>query len=300
MYEDPMVDSGWFDNSAKTYSHIQAKPYASSMGAEIVGADVRNLADGAFAEIEDALFRHKMIFLRNQSLTHEDQESFTRRFGELATDAYDTKSGSELKVTTMIKRPDEKTPFIFGGGWHVDSPFLAEPPAITMLRSVETPPYGGDTLFANAALAYRALSDTMRKMIDPLRAYQSVERTMDRVRRHMPELTRGFRASETQVQAVNGAYHPLVRTHPRSGEKALYISGGYTCGFEGLTEFESHYLHEFLMDHVVQHSFTCRLRWEPNMLVLWDNRLCLHFAMNDYDGFRREMYRSMVKGEAPA
>jgi len=298
LYEDPIIDSGWFDNSARQYRHIAARPLASSMGAEISGVDVRNLGDLAFAEIEDALFRHKMIYFRNQPISHEEQEAFTARFGPVATDAYKSQTKGGRKVTTMIKEANEKTPFIFGGGWHSDSPFLRNPPAITILRSVDTPPFGGDTMWTNAALAYHALSPTMKAMIDGLKAYHSAENNLRRVRRYMDKL-RGFSGDDAKQQAMSGYYHPLVRNHPRTGEKALYISGGYTEGFEGLTEFEADYLHEFLMDHLLRHAFTCRLRWEPNMLALWDNRLCLHLAMNDHDGFRREMYRSMVLGEVP-
>lgn len=299
MYQDPIISSEWFDNSARSYSHIEVRPLASSMGAEILGVDVRNLSKAAFEEVEDALFRHKMIYLKNQPLSRQEQDAFTARFGDVAADAYDPISPDGLKVTTMIKEAEEKRAFIFGGGWHSDSPFMSEPPAITMLRSVDTPPYGGDTLFANTALAYSALSDEMKRMIDPLRVYMSAENTIRRIKRYQKEL-RGFSGADTEEVAMAGTYHPLIRTHPRSGEKSLYVAGGYTCGFEGLTEFEADYLHNFLMTHIIRHAFTCRLRWEPNMLALWDNRICLHFAMNDHDGFRREMYRSMVKGEIPA
>lgn len=299
MYEDPIVRSEWFDNSAHDYEHIEVRPYASSMGAEIVGLDVRGMSDVVLAELEDALFRHKMIFLRNQDLSHDEQAAFTRRLGPLGADAYGGQAQSNPHVTTMIKEADERTPFIFGGGWHSDSPFLAQPPAITVLRSVETPPYGGDTMWANAALAYSALTEPMKAMLAPLRIHMSAEAVLQRVARHQ-RVDRGYRSEGVEKQAMDGVYHPLVRTHPRTGEKSLYLAGGYSCGIEGMTEAEGGALIDFLMRHIIQHHFTCRLRWEPNMLTLWDNRTCLHLAMNDHDGFRREMYRSMVLGEVPA
>jgi alpha-ketoglutarate-dependent taurine dioxygenase len=299
MVEEPIVSSTWFDNSAHSYSHIEARPYASSMGAEIVGVEVRKMSDAAISEFEDALFRHKMLFVRNQRLSDDEQEAFTRRLGPIATDAYDTLSAKDRHVTAVIKEADTVTPFIFGGGWHTDSPFMEQPPAITMLRSVQIPPYGGDTLFSNMGLAYRALSEPMKQMLAPLRVYMSAEHILRRVSKHM-KIDRGFGSQASHDQAMQGKFHPLIRTHPRTGEKALYITGTYTCGFEGMNETEADYLHRFLFAHATQHAFTCRLRWESEMLVLWDNRLCLHMAMNDHDGFRREMYRSMVKGEVPA
>ena len=139
-----------FDNAAVANEHIDARPLAAAMGAEIARVDCANVADAAFAEIEAALFRHKMIFFRGQQhMTHGDQSAFSRRFGAFAEDAYTRGVPGFPEVQPLIKEADERTGFLFGSGWHTDSAFLPEPPAISLLRSIEVPPFGGDTIWAN-------------------------------------------------------------------------------------------------------------------------------------------------------
>jgi alpha-ketoglutarate-dependent taurine dioxygenase len=300
---------GQFDNHAKTYAHIEAKPIAAAMGAEIVGVDCAQVTDAQFAEIEDALFRHKMIFFRGQAMGHADQSAFSRRFGAFAEDAYTQGVPGFPEVQPLIKQADERTGHIFGSGWHTDSPFLAIPPAISMLRSVEIPPFGGDTIWANAALGYLTLSETMKAVIAGLKVHMSIGMVLDSARRNgTPSdsptgklaATRDGRALSDELLAkIDGWVHPLVRTHPRTGEKALYCDGSYAIGIDGMTPAESASILEFLVAHMTQSAFTCRLRWEPDMFVMWDNRLCIHQAFNDYDGYRREMYRTTIAGEVP-
>lgn len=298
MYQEPLISSEVFDNAPRAYRHIEVVPHAASMGAEVRGVRIAELSDQAFAEVEDALFRHKAIYLRGQRIDHEQQARFTRRFGPPEVDPYrQDRMDVHPEVTSLIKAADVKLPAVFGGGWHTDSAFMERPPAITILRSVTVPPWGGDTMFANAALAYKALSATMKSVIDPLKVWMSSERNATRLAA-IGALKRGFTTPEGKAKAFAGTMHPLVRTHPRTGEKALFV-GGYASGIEGMTEDESSAIIDFLMRHVLLHLFTCRIRWEPDMVLLWDNRLALHFAMNDYDGYRREMYRSMVAGEVP-
>ena len=153
-----------FDNAAAANQHIDVRPLAAAMGAEIAGVDCANVSDAAFAEIEAALFRHKMIYFRGQQrMSHGDQSAFSRRFGPFAEDAYTKGVPGFPEVQPLIKEADERTGLLFGSGWHTDSAFLPEPPAISLLRSIEIPPFGGDTIWANSALAYRALSPTMRR-----------------------------------------------------------------------------------------------------------------------------------------
>ena len=144
---------GQFDNHAADYAHIAVKPLAAAMGAEIAGVQCAMVTDAQFAEIEHALFRHKMIYFRNQSMRHADQSAFSSRFGAFAEDAYTQGVTGFPEVQPLIKEADERTGHVFGSGWHTDSPFLAEPPAISILRSVQIPPFGGDTIWANSALA---------------------------------------------------------------------------------------------------------------------------------------------------
>lgn len=302
--------TGKFDNHAAAYKSIVAKPLAAAMGAEISGADVRKLTDAQAEEIRHALFRHKMIYFRGQKLTHEDQEAFSLRFGPFAEDAYTQGVPGHRNVHPLIKEADDSSKMVFGEGWHTDSPFLPEPPAITILRSIQVPPFGGDTTWANSALAYAMLSDRYREMIqglkvhfslrDVLAAAQSAVELSDSPIGRLAATRNSETLSEDLRRKIRGNAHPMVRTHPVTGEKALYVDGAYAINIEGMEPEESAPILRFLYEHLTQPAFACRLRWEPDMLVLWDNRLCVHQAYNDYQGYRREMYRTTVAGEKPA
>ncbi|MET0281239.1 MAG: TauD/TfdA family dioxygenase [Steroidobacteraceae bacterium] len=301
---------GRFDNHAAAYRHITVLPLAAAMGAEIRGVDVASVAPAQFAEIEHALFRHKMVYLRDQHIGHAEHHAFSRRFGEFAEDAYTDGMPGFREVQPIIKEADDRSAHVFGSGWHTDSPFLELPPAITMLRSVVTPPYGGDTMWANGALALAMLSDAARRMIDGLRVRFSMRDVLASAQVNAEErnspvgrlaATRSMdQLPESLQRKVRGCAHPLVRTHPRSGEQSLYVDPSYGIGIEGMAEAEAAPLLKMLVDHLTQPAFTCRLRWEPGMLALWDNRSCVHQAFNDYEGFRREMYRTTIAGETPA
>ena len=249
-----------------------------------------------------------MIFFRDQRISHDDQERFTLGFGPFGTDAYTTGMPGHPNIQPVVKEAGTRVKMVFGEGWHTDSPFLARPPAISILYGAEVPPWGGDTIWCNGALAYDYLSDTMKGMLAGLRVHFSaveVLRNMDatgtqgrREGRHS-----NFGDMEIAVERdamIAGAFHPLVRTHPETGAKALYVDETYAQAIAGLEEAESRALLGFLVAHVTQPSFQCRLRWTPGTLVAWDNRACIHHAFNDYDGSRRAMYRSTVEGEAPA
>jgi len=298
-----------FDNHARPYRTITALPLAAAMGAEITGVDCATVSAAQIAEIEDALYRHKMIFFRGQShMTHADQSRFSARLGRFAEDAYTGGVPGHPEVQPVIKQADTRTGHIFGSGWHTDSPFLPEPPAISTLRSVEVPPFGGDTMWANSALALAALSETMRGLLAPLKVRMSMARVLAAAQQYGTAgedpigrlvQARGEPLSQDLARKVAGTAHPLVRTHPVTGEAALYCDGSYAIGIEGMSEAEAAALLTFLVAHITQPAFTCRLRWEAGMFVLWDNRLCIHQAFNDYDGYRREMYRTTLAGEKP-
>jgi alpha-ketoglutarate-dependent taurine dioxygenase len=302
--------TGRFDNRAQHYEHIVVEELAAAMGAEVKGVNLALLTDAQFAEIEHALFRHKMIFFRDQQLSHADHESFSLRFGEFADDAYTKGVDGHVNIQPVVKEAGAEVAMIFGSGWHTDSAFLERPPSISMLYGVDIPPYGGDTIWANSALAYDALSDTMKAMLAGLRVRMSMRRVLATAQEYMePDDTAIGRLAATReagpldsemTRKVQGVAHPLIRTHPVTGEKSLYCDKTYAVGIEGLTEAEAEPLLAFLSDHATQPAFTCRLRWAPGTFTVWDNRLCLHQAFNDHDGYRREMYRTTVAGEVPS
>jgi alpha-ketoglutarate-dependent taurine dioxygenase len=301
--------TGRFDNHAATHRHIEARPLAAAMGAEICGVDAASITPDQFDELRQALFRHKMIYLRRQQLTHAEQETFSLRFGPFAEDAYTQGVPGHRNVHPLIKQADDRSRMVFGEGWHTDSPFLAQPPSITILYSIEIPPIGGDTTWANSALAYAALSDTYRRMIDGLKVEFSLRDVLKSVHDavetgdspigRLAATRDAERLSDDLLRKIRGNAHPMVRTHPETGEKALYVDPSYGVGIEGMSPEESAPILHFLTEHLTQPAFTCRLRWEPNTLVLWDNRLCVHQAYNDYQGYRRELYRTTVSGETP-
>jgi alpha-ketoglutarate-dependent taurine dioxygenase len=300
---------GQFDNHARAYDNITSTPLAAAMGSEIGGVDCTQASDAQIVEIQQALFHHKMIFFRDHGhMTHADHSAFSKRFGVFAEDAYSEGVPGFPEVQPVIKEADARTGWVFGSGWHTDSPFLPEPPAISTLRSVEIPPFGGDTIWANCALAYSTLSETMQKMLADLRVHMSIRDVLAGAQEHGsvkdgilgPLVAQKNKpVSEDMQKKINGAMHPLVRSHDVSGEKSLYCDGSYAVGIEGMKPEESAPLLQFLTSHITQPAFTCRLRWEAGMLVMWDNRLSVHQAFNDYDGYRREMYRTTIAGEKP-
>lgn len=301
---------GVFDNAPADNRHIEAVPLAAAMGAEIRGVDIGRITDAQFDEVRAALFRHKMIFFRDQSIGHADQSAFSRRFGPFAEDAYTQGVPGFPEVQPLIREADDTSGMLFGSGWHTDSPFLPEPPAISMLYGVDIPPYGGDTIWANTVLAWRSLSPTMQSILAPLRVHMSMTKVLRASQDHgvagqdsaIGRLadTRGLEVlPEPVARKVEGAFHPLVRTHPVSGEKSLFCDHGYTVGIEGMTHDEAAPILKFLVEHITQPAFTCRLRWAPGTFAIWDNRICIHQAFNDYAGYRRELYRTTIAGEAP-
>ena len=302
--------TGGFSNRPAENRHIEVRPLAAAMGAEIRGVSIADLSEAAFAEVQAALFHHKMIYFRDQEITHADQEAFSRRFGPFAEDAYTHGVPGHRDVQPLIKEASQTIGMVFGAGWHTDSPFLPQPPAISMLYGVDIPPWGGDTIWANSVLAYETLSETMKQMIAPLKVRMSMALVLKSAQAHQAadETPLGRVAATRELdhlpddiaRKVTGSAHPLVRTHPVTGEKSLYCDETYAAGIEGLTEAEAEPLLKFLVGHITQPAFTCRLRWEAKTYVAWDNRICVHQAFNDYDDFRRELYRTTIAGETPA
>ncbi len=262
------------------------------------------MSDEQFAEIRDALFRHKMIYFRDVALSHAQHEDFSLRFGPWAEDAYTDGIPGHPNIQPLIREAGAGGDHIFGSGWHSDAPFLTSPPAISILYAVDIPPVGGDTIWANTVLAYETLSDVMKKMLSGLRVHMSMKRVFESLLEHgsrddgvigrLARMNRTGEVPDDVRRKIDGALHPLLRTHPVSGETALYCDPAYSVGVEGMTKPEADALLTFLVAHITQPAFTCRLRWAPKTLALWDNRICIHQAFNDYNGYRRELYRTTV------
>ena len=286
-------------NAPRKYDHIEVAPIAGTMGAEISGVDVRNISEAAFEEIRTALADHVAVFILGQDLSVEDMERFTERFGQFGDDPFIKGMDDHPHVLHVKKEAKEMLPVVFGGLWHSDWSFLETPPAYTILHAKEIPPFGGDTLYANCCLAYETLSEEYRRILDGLTALHSAARgygeDMKRIYAFLENMTvRTGGEASTRIQE-----HPLVRTHPVTKRKALYVNPVYTVGIEGMDEEESAPILQFLARHMTHENFTARYRWSPGAIAIWDNRACLHLPISDYLGFRREMYRTTVVGERP-
>ncbi len=272
---------------------IDVLPLTGAIGAEISGVDISEpLPAETIGEIRQALLDHLVIFLRDQQITPEQQIAFVSRFGE--PDIYPFVKGLEdyPEITPVLKLPEETVNF--GGIWHSDTVYQAQPPMGTVLYAKELPPVGGDTLFANQYQAYEALSAPLRDFLDGLTAINSAAKGS-------AAATRSDRVSDagTGRQEVLEAEHPVVRTHPETGRKALYVNTGHTIRFGGMTEAESTPILEFLYQHQIKPEFCCRFVWSPGAIAFWDNRCAQHYPINDYHGHTRLLHRITLKGDKP-
>ncbi len=267
---------------------------SGAIGAEIGGVDLAaDLPDETVAAIRRIWLDHNVVFFRDQTLPPEKFLALARRFGTPIEYPFVKGIDGFSEIIPVLKLPHERVNF--GGIWHTDTSYLAQPPAATMLVAREVPAFGGDTLFANQYLAYEALSDGMKRLLDPLRCVSSsakadVSRTReDRIRD----------SKRDHARAAYDAIHPVVRTHPETGRRALYVNIAHASHFDGMTPAESAPLLGFRFDHQVRPEFTCRFRWTAGALALWDNRCTLHNPINDYHGQLRSMHRITLAGDTP-
>jgi taurine dioxygenase len=286
------MGEGIMTTTVRNYRHIEVRPVAGALGAEIYGVDMaRDLGAEVVSEVRQALLDHLVIFLRDQVVTPQQQVAFARKFGEPVE--YPQLKGlpEAPMITPVVKLEHERNNF--GGIWHSDTTYLEKPPMGSMLLAREIPPYGGDTLFANQYLAYESLSDGLKQTLDGLIGVSSAAKA-DVTK------TREDRMKEAGAELKPMiAEHPIVRTHPETGRKALFTSVAHTSHFKGWTEKESLPLLQFLWDHQTRPEFTCRFRWQVGSLAFWDNRCAMHNPINDYHGFRRIMHRVTLAGDKP-
>ena len=274
---------------------LSVQPLSPALGAEIRGVDLaEDLSAEMVAELRRLWLSHGVVFFRDQRLPPAALVQAARRFGEVVEYPFVKGLDEAPEVIPVLKLPHETSNF--GGVWHTDTAYLDRPPMATMLVAREVPPVGGDTMFSSGVAAFAALSEGMQRLLTPLRAVNSSSKAD-------VSKTREDRIKDSgtaQARQVFEASHPVVRTHPESGARALYVNAGHTSRFEGMTEEESAPLLRFLFEHQVRPEFTCRFRWQPGSVALWDNRQVLHYPLNDYHGHRREMHRVTLAGDVPA
>ena len=274
---------------------MNIKRVAGALGAEISGVNfAAGISPALAAEIRQVFLEHQVIFLRGQDLAPQQFMEFATAMGQPVE--YPFVKGIEgfPHIIEVKKLEHEKSNF--GGIWHSDTTYLAQPPMGSMLLSREVPPYGGDTLFASQYAAYDALSDTMKGLLQNLVGISSSAKA-DVSKTREDRIKEG---GKHEAPKEYRAEHPVVRTHPETGRKALYVNVAHTAGIKDMTDAESAPLLQFLFEHQVKPEFTCRFVWEPNAIAFWDNRCVQHNPVNDYHGFRRVMHRITLQGDTPA
>ena len=275
---------------------VTVRPLTPAVGAEITGVDLRRLSDADFAAIEHAWHRHSMILLSGQRLTDDDLLAFSRRFGELDKhDALPRDRNTDYHEILMVTNapnadgsPGEGR--YTGRQWHSDMSFTSHPSMGSLLRAVTIPDVGGDTQFANMYAAYDALSDGMKKLIADLHGiHMSGTRKVD-------DAKLGAKRVDEQVRISPPIAQPVVRVHPETGRKALYL-GEKVKRFDGMTEEESKPLIDYLNRHATKPEFVYRHQWRQGDILIWDNRCTMHQALGDFDETQlRHMERTTVMG----
>ena len=273
---------------------------AGALGAEVSGLDLtRELTDGELEALRATAVQHKVVFLRNQPYATEHLVRLTEQLGGHGETPFLEPMPDHPGVVRVVREADEGG-FNFGGAWHSDWSFQPAPPAFTLLWSVDVPAVGGDTMWSNQQLSYETLSDGLRSTLDGLDVVHSAGWAYgaDGV------LARGAKGRSMQINTTDDALvehsHPAVLTHPESGAKVLFVNSTYSVRFDGWSAADSAPLLQQLYTHSTRDAFTCRFRWTPNTLAIWDNRSTQHNALNDYRGSRRELHRTTVAGTAPA
>lgn len=271
---------------------VEIRPITARVGAEISGVDLRApLSRDEVEAIEAALLDHLVIFFRGQEIAPAEQIAFARHFGEISIPPIVPKYGTDPELVVL----DQVSPKGEGADvWHSDNTFMAEPPMGSILQAVRLPAVGGDTCFASMYAAYDALSPAMRELVDGLSAVHDITRPLQKAI-EAGHSTANLAELQEKWPPVG---HPVARTHPVTGRKALYVNGNSTTRLVGLTERENDLLLPFLIDHVRSPEFQCRFRWDVGSIAFWDNRSVQHYAVPDYSE-RRVMHRVTLVGDRP-
>jgi taurine dioxygenase len=279
------------------YERIVVEPTSGALGAEVSGVDLAAGIDApTFDEIHRAWLEHHVLFFRDQNLTPGQQTKFAEHFGELDTYPFIEPLPGHAHVIPIIKEPNTRSNF--GGGWHSDMSYQEKPSAATLLYAIEVPERGGDTLFADMTAAYENLSDGMKDLLDGLRAVFTASMVHGAGGLYAGA-DHPMKMQKDAARQEERHLHPVVRTHPETARKALYLDAPHIERFENMRIRESRPLMDFLSRHATEPQFTTRFRWRKGSLAVWDNRCVQHYALNDYAGHRREMNRITIKGDVP-
>ena len=261
----------------------------TALGAEVSGVDLRKPIDPAIRdEIEHALREHLVLFFRDQEIDREDHKRFARYFGEIYTHPIGLPNKDTEHPEIFELYSDSEQPYV-SKRWHSDSSFEPDPPSLSILRAVEVPAAGGDTLWASMSAAWEGLSDSMQRLLSGLEAV------------HAPNYFLEIATPEQleQIRQRGDIVHPVVRSHPETGRRGLYVNTTFTTRIVGMKEKESTALLSFLYDHIDSAEYHCRFHWTPDAIAMWDNRLTQHRVVADQPAARRRMQRLTLAGERP-
>ena len=281
---------------ATDFQHFTLEPVTGALGAEVSDIDLATVDNAAGAELRAALDQHLVLFFRDQSITSTQQLALASRFGEVIDHPYVQSLADHPGIIEIVKKAGEE--HNWGDGWHADMTFTPAPPMGAVLCAREIPPWGGDTMFANMQLAYDTLSDGMKDMLDGMAAVHYSGKPTN--------YEKNFEGMHGRDDTAEESFeHPVVRTHPVTGRKGLFVNRIFTRRLAGMTLEESKPILNFLYDHSERAAFTCRFRWRENSVAIWDNRAVMHNALRDYhsgrmgQGFRRILHRATIAGDKP-
>jgi len=282
------------------FRQIEVEPLTGAAGCEIKGVDLsKSLHENVLDEIMLAFEHFLVIMLRDQDLTPEQHKAFTRYFGDIIELPQAPTYGDHQDMQEVRREAHEPVSVVPFTRFHTDSPFLAQPPLCMVMRALEVPRYGGDTAFANMYLAYEALSDGLKKVVDGLKVVYSGKDIWSKNAKLDPDKRLRLRESHGFTEDQLESVHPAVRRHPKTDRKGLYVTHAYFKRFEGWSEEDSRGLLEQLAQMPYRIQFQCRINWKPNTLIVWDNRFLQHCGVHDYENERRHLIRTTVRGERP-
>lgn len=275
-----------------TSQKISAKRMAGALGAEVEGVHLGRLNEDQFAQVRAGFLEHQVLFFRDQEITRAEHKNFGRRFGTLQIHPFLQPLKDLGHPEFVVLASDEKHPYV-AEAWHSDVTFVDSPPLGSVLKCIVAPEYGGNTMWASMYAAYEALSDTMQQLLSDLVAIHDTARTFSRDDYKTEHL------GGKQAPKVLSAEHPVVRTHPETGRKGLFVNSIFTASIKGMKPAESGALLSFLYRHIESPDFSCRFRWQPNSIAMWDNRCTQHRVCADNKTATRRMERISIDGDRP-
>ena len=271
----------------------------SQIGVEITDVDIsKPLSESDLNSIHSLWVKNSVAIFPDQKLSHDAYNDFAMQFGAFGKEPFLTTMKTQMHIVELRRKATEEASH-FGGSWHSDWSFQSSPPSATMLHSKIVPPFGGDTLFTNSALAYDDLSADLKAKVEDLNGIHSAK---------LPYADDGFYALEgkertMKIKSSKSAnkqhLHPVIREHKDTNRKSLFVNPVYTVGIEGMTDMEAYTFLSEIFEHMTQDKYIYRHQWDADMLIMWDNRSVMHMAEGGYDGYERLMHRITIAGECP-